>query len=132
MKKKTETIKGNRGLWLNNQSAAKTFIDLTVKYTAQLKIEMIRWLQLRRSRSTDAGKGGATWGCLLQWENYMMSTEPFPGAESNALQIQVILRGTSLKEGWRKSVFVYQKLLQEVHTKQEKKKFCFYLNEALY
>ena len=36
-----ETIHGNQGAWLNDQSAAKTSIDFSVKYTAQLKIQLI-------------------------------------------------------------------------------------------
>lgn len=38
----TETIYGNRGALLNDQAAAKTAIDFLVKYTAQLKIQLIK------------------------------------------------------------------------------------------
>ena len=38
----TETIYGNRGALLNDQTAAKTSIDFLVKYTAQLKIQLIK------------------------------------------------------------------------------------------
>lgn len=37
-----ETIYGNRGALLNDQTAAKTSIDFLVKYTAQLKIQLIK------------------------------------------------------------------------------------------
>lgn len=43
MKKKyNETTYGNQGALLNNQTAAKTSIDFLVKYTAQLKIQLIK------------------------------------------------------------------------------------------
>lgn len=38
----TETIYGNQGASLNDQTAAKISIDFLVKYTAQLKIQLIK------------------------------------------------------------------------------------------
>lgn len=38
----TETIYGNQGASLNDQTAAKTSIDFLVKYTTQLKIQLIK------------------------------------------------------------------------------------------
>ncbi len=55
----TETIYGNQGASLNDQTAAKTSIDFLVKYTTQLKIQLIkRQLQIAVADLDMLGKLG--------------------------------------------------------------------------
>lgn len=52
-KSEKETIYDNQEVWFNDQSAAKTSIDFSIKYTSQLKIQMAVTF---KSRSRDAGE----------------------------------------------------------------------------
>lgn len=66
-----KTIYGNQGAMLSDRTAAKTSIDFLLKYTAQLKIQLIK----RRVRIA-----AADLDFLPQSENCVISSSPPPSS----------------------------------------------------